>query len=45
MTADTRLGNFSRDESADFLRNFAEVLTPEDKMLIGLDGCNNPARV
>jgi uncharacterized SAM-dependent methyltransferase len=38
-------GNFSRDEAAGFLRDFAEVLSADDKMLIGLDGCNNPARV
>jgi uncharacterized SAM-dependent methyltransferase len=39
------LGNFSRDEAGDFLRQFAEVLSHGDHMLIGLDGCNKPAKV
>lgn len=38
-------GNFLRDEASDFLRGFAEVLSPGDTMLIGLDSCSNPAQV
>jgi len=43
----TRLlpGNFSRDEAADFLKGFADVLSLGDSMLIGLDACDDPAKV
>lgn len=43
----TRLlpGNFSRDEAADFLKGFADVLSLGDSMLIGLDACHDPAKV
>lgn len=38
-------GNFNRGEGAEFLRNFADVLQHGDNMLIGLDGCSDPAKV
>lgn len=38
-------GNFDRDDAADFLKSFADVLGLGDTMLIGLDACDNPARV
>lgn len=41
----TWLGNFDREEAAAFLKDFAEVLNPGDKMLIGVDHCDNPAKV
>ncbi len=41
----TSVGNFNRGEAADFLKSFADVLGPGDTMLIGLDACNDPARV
>lgn len=39
------VGNFLRVEAPDFLRDFAEVLGDGDTMLIGLDGCSDPAKV
>lgn len=39
------LGNFSRDEAGDFLKNFADVLCCGDTMLIGIDACDDPAKV
>lgn len=38
-------GNFNRSEAATFLKGFSDVLGPNDKMLIGVDACNDPARV
>lgn len=39
------LGNFNRDEAADFLKSFAEGLQPADVMIIGVDSCQNPDKV
>lgn len=39
------VGNFSRDEAAAFLGGFADVLRPSDSMIVGVDACNNPAKV
>jgi len=42
------IGNFDRDDGADFVRTFAnKVLRPGDKdfMLIGIDACKDPVRV
>lgn len=39
------IGNFLRDEASDFLRGFADVLSPGDTMLVGLDSCMDPAKV
>ncbi|KAL1896440.1 hypothetical protein Cpir12675_002777 [Ceratocystis pirilliformis] len=39
------IGNFSRSDAASFLRNFCNILRPGDRMLIGLDACNNPNKV
>ena len=39
------LGNFDRDEAAEFLKSFADVLGQGNTMLIGLDACDNPAKV
>ena len=39
------LGNFERSDAAAFLKSFSDVLGPNDKMLIGVDACNDPARV
>lgn len=35
------IGNFPRPEAAGFLNNFANVLGPQDSLLIGLDGCKD----
>ncbi|KKA27112.1 hypothetical protein TD95_001129 [Thielaviopsis punctulata] len=39
------IGNFSRPDAAEFLRNFGEILRPGDQMLIGIDACCDPHRV
>lgn len=39
------IGNFTRDEAAEFLRSFAEVLQPSDLMIVGVDSCQNPDKV
>ncbi|KAF4979752.1 hypothetical protein FZEAL_4109 [Fusarium zealandicum] len=39
------IGNFTRGEAAEFLGGFADVLKPSDSMIIGVDSCNNPAKV
>lgn len=44
-TAKNGAGNFLRDEASDFLRGFADVLSPGDTMLVGLDSCMDPAKV
>jgi EasF-like predicted methyltransferase len=48
LTLGSSIGNFTRDESAEFLGSFASnVLQPEngDLMLVGLDACKNPEKV
>ncbi|KAK0641576.1 C-type lectin protein [Cercophora newfieldiana] len=45
LSLGSSIGNFDRYEAAEFLKNFADVLGPGDAMLIGLDACDNPARV
>lgn len=39
------LGNFPRHEAAAFLRQYAEVLQPEDAILLGLDACKDKDKV
>ncbi|KAF9881705.1 duf323 domain protein [Colletotrichum karsti] len=39
------IGNFERYDAAGFLKHFSDVLAPSDTMLIGLDGCSDPAKV
>lgn len=39
------IGNLSRSESADFLRNFTAALEPSDAMLVAADGCKDSNRV
>jgi len=45
MTMGSSLGNFTRDEAAQFLLSFKKVLGPADFMLVGLDACQDPKRV
>ncbi|KAK3368897.1 C-type lectin protein [Lasiosphaeria ovina] len=45
LSLGSSIGNFERAEAAAFLKNFADVLNPGDTMLIGLDGCDSPAKV
>ncbi|OAQ66057.1 hypothetical protein VFPPC_14279 [Pochonia chlamydosporia 170] len=39
------IGNFHRDEAAEFLQSYADVLKPEDSLIVGLDSCGNPDKI
>jgi len=39
------IGNLNRSEAAQFIGNFSGVLTPLDSLLIGIDACQNKAKV
>lgn len=39
------IGNFKRDDGAQFLKTFSDILRPGDTMIIGIDGCQDPDRV
>ncbi|KAI5288152.1 hypothetical protein KEM54_005432 [Ascosphaera aggregata] len=45
MSIGSSLGNFDYKEACNFLRTCACHLYPGDKMMIGLDSCNNEKRV
>ncbi|KAL2159435.1 hypothetical protein VTH06DRAFT_2440 [Thermothelomyces fergusii] len=45
LSLGSSIGNFDRREAAAFLKSFADVLGPADAMLIGLDACDDPAKV
>ncbi|KJK81214.1 hypothetical protein H634G_03748 [Metarhizium anisopliae BRIP 53293] len=37
--------NFHRDEAAEFLQSYADILKPQDSMVVGLDSCGNPDKI
>lgn len=39
------IGNFDRAEAAQFISKFADILTPTDTMLLGLDACTDADKV
>lgn len=45
VTLGSSIGNFAPDEAAEFLARFASVLSPADRILVGLDACQDAARV
>lgn len=45
LSLGSSIGNFSRDEAAQFLAQFGEVLTPTDSLLLGLDACTDAKKV
>lgn len=45
MHLGSSIGNFDRTEASAFLKSFVAVLQDGDSMLIGLDACNDPAKV
>ncbi|KIH91752.1 N-methyltransferase [Sporothrix brasiliensis 5110] len=45
VTLGSSIGNFHRDDAADFLRGFSDVLHPGDSILVGLDGCVDADKV
>lgn len=45
LSMGSSIGNFTPSEAVDFLAQFAAELRPEDMMVIGLDGCQDPDKV
>lgn len=45
LSLGSSIGNFHREEAPGFLRALAEVLSPGDTMLVGLDSCMDPDKV
>ncbi|KAK4466152.1 hypothetical protein QBC42DRAFT_89948 [Cladorrhinum samala] len=45
LSLGSSIGNFGRGDAASFLKHFADVLGHGDTMLIGVDACNDPAKV
>ncbi|KAM0279842.1 hypothetical protein ACHAQH_004393 [Verticillium albo-atrum] len=45
LSLGSSIGNFDQADAAGFLRGFGDVLQPSDTMLIGLDGCEDAAKV
>ncbi|KAK6438303.1 hypothetical protein LTR95_005494 [Oleoguttula sp. CCFEE 5521] len=45
MSLGSSVGNYTRDEAAAFVKQFAETLGPKDTLLFGLDACQEPKRV
>ncbi|KAI9790007.1 MAG: hypothetical protein M1816_005621 [Peltula sp. TS41687] len=45
MSLGSSIGNFTRDEAAKFLKEFAQALQSDDTMLIGVDGCKDKKKV
>ena len=39
------IGNFDRQEAAEFLKGFASILGSEDFMMIGIDACQDAAKI
>ncbi|KAK9441665.1 DUF323 domain protein [Metarhizium brunneum] len=39
------IGNFHRNEAAEFLQSYADILKPQDSMVVGLDSCGNPDKI
>ena len=38
-------GNFGKEDAAVFLGDFAEAMNDCDMMLVGIDGCQDSARI
>ena len=45
MSMGSSIGNFGRQEAAEFLKGFASILGPEDFMMVGVDGCLDKIKV
>lgn len=40
------VGNFNREDGAEFLQDFADLLQSEnDYMIVGLDSCGDPDKI
>ncbi|KAL3460853.1 hypothetical protein BJX64DRAFT_289981 [Aspergillus heterothallicus] len=45
LSMGSSLGNFNSSDAAAFLAQFTRILGPSDMMIIGLDACEDPAKV
>jgi EasF-like predicted methyltransferase len=45
LSLGSSIGNFSRDEAAQFLSQFSETLDPNDTLLLGVDACTDADKV
>ncbi|EMC91772.1 hypothetical protein BAUCODRAFT_116776 [Baudoinia panamericana UAMH 10762] len=45
LSMGSSIGNFPRDEAADFVRQITSALGPQDMLLIGVDACQDPQKV
>lgn len=45
LSMGSSVGNFTREDAAEFLKGFAQTLRPSDSMLIALDGCKDSDKV
>jgi L-histidine Nalpha-methyltransferase / hercynylcysteine S-oxide synthase len=45
MSLGSSIGNFAPDEATEFLAGYARVLGPADRLLIGVDACQDAERV
>ncbi|ODA81157.1 hypothetical protein RJ55_04121 [Drechmeria coniospora] len=46
LTLGSSIGNFHRDDAAEFLQDFADLLRSErDSIIVGLDSCGDPMKI
>lgn len=45
LSLGSSIGNFTRDEAAGFIAQFAETLKPTDSFILGIDACQDPEQV
>ena len=45
LSLGSSIGNFTREEAAGFVKQFADILSPADRLLIGVDACQEPEKV
>lgn len=45
LSLGSSIGNFKRNDAADFLKAFSQALNPNDSFLIAIDGCKDPNKV
>ncbi|KAI9897777.1 hypothetical protein N3K66_007633 [Trichothecium roseum] len=45
MHMGSSIGNFTQSEASDFLAQFANVMRPQDMLLLGVDACEKPEKV
>lgn len=45
LSLGSSIGNFTRDEAVGFVKQFADILSPSDRLLFGVDACQEPEKV